>query len=427
MIILKKALLFFTLVIMTFFVPTTQAIKSCDSNGTWEPFDIHTYVKTISENIEGLTFSSDGKFFSAIGRKDVFQHNIDFAYSEKTTLYVWNINYKNSQITIDTKLFYDDHFFSPEGNFLVACGQDDFLYVYALPSLTLIQTLDKKIENAYFLHEKFLFVSFQDSTSSLFYLDKQIFTEIKTFNNVNHIQISNQYSYKNSRVGVLSNDDSLEIFKMQPDYSLKKTDLSFDNVSSFSLIPHSDVLKVEYFDKNKNKYWDLSTKEEIDAFDDLTLFSPDGTLYAQIDKKKHELHVFEKNNPKELTMFTNIDKKQTNFSPGGRFLDILSNDGTLKIWNTQTRSISAIMNDVSSCTFLGCDIVVHIKTNNKKFHIFKFAPYQNFFDMKSSQNIPHPDKIKNFFSGQTPNKVTYANLNILFEDSSQQAARNLYS
>jgi uncharacterized protein with WD repeat len=163
------------------------------------------------------------------------------------------------------------------------------------------------------------------------------------------------------------------------------------------------VLKVEYFDTSKNKYWDLCTEQEVKMFNDFTLFSPDGTLYAQIDKKK-QLQVFQKNSAKELTTFTNVDKNQTNFSPLGAFLGVLSHDGILQLWNIKKRSISATINDVVSCDFLGCDTVIRIKFKDKKSKIFRFTTYQNPFNVKK-------DTIKRLSGGTKP--IKFSDLNII--------------
>jgi hypothetical protein len=143
-------------------------------------------------------------------------------------------------------------------------------------------------------------------------------------------------------------------------------------------------------------------------------------LCAKINKN-NRLTVSNRNNGQEVISFDNILNTVSNsgfaFSGQGTFLGFILKDNTLYIWNTKIQKISAIFRDILNFKFSRFDdSMITIKTRmpeTKK--IFKYVPPTNPFDPQNYKNTTQQDHIKNFFSGQSPKDVKYADLNILFQ------------
>jgi len=342
-------------------------------------------------------------------------------------LYVWQVGNVVPTISFRVRSIYFDYFFSPKGNFLAIlveeCPNSYVSKIYSLPACKYVQTLRSDLAPDFSPDEKFLVMHMHTETgyyeedSKLFHLNGQYYKEVKTPHDCKDIQFSKPSSCNNYKIALIYKSNSLPINNDLAIFSLKTGEFEKEYYTSsadrIEFVPNSNFLKIKCFYDLPNKVLDIDTKKTIVEFDDTIEFLANGILYVKEDKKNDRLQVFEKNNQNEVITFKNIME----FKIQGRFLVVLSKNGTLNIWHTETREISATADNVTYFEFLGCDNVIRIGFKNSTNKIFRYVPPAPAtpFNIKNYKNTDQQKNIQNFFSGQNPKNVKYSDINVLFK------------
>jgi len=419
MTILKKLGTFFTcagLILTTI----ANCMKSVDTQGVWMEFDTKPYQKETGA-IDEYTFSHNGEFFCGTEINTGQTCGIDIIASEKTKLHLWNINDFKPKITLKIRSMFRDYFFSPQGNFLVIKetnhSNSGSWKIYSLSLCKEIASFSGSSCPLFFPDEKF--VSISDNSNNFTYKIFSIGTgyckKIQTFDDIAKIEFSNPISCHNCVATVQYYSGILELFTIKKDCTFKGTGLRFQEGPIFEFIPNSNLLKIiKYPNKtcgNWSEVWNTNTGEKIQWNNDL-VFSPDRKTCVILNKKNNQLSVFEKMNGNIITFFENI--KKFSFSENGTFLNVLSFDKTLTIWNIQKQKPSATAKNVTNFKCLGCDTYLRVEFENEEKKIYTYKTSQTPFNIKNYTFPAQQNNIKKFFSGKIQENIKYSDLNILF-------------
>jgi len=155
-------------------------------------------------------------------------------------------------------------------------------------------------------------------------------------------------------------------------------------------------------------------KNEI--YQNQKICSPNGNIRAEIDITNQLIVYNQKTNEIIFSLGSIANNSKVAFSKQGAFLAFLTPSKHLMAWNTKTKKLSKVFENISNFKFSLCDSIIFVtcNTTKNKGKTCIYQPEKTIFTPQSYKNTTQQNNIKNFFSGQKPKNVKYSDLNIFF-------------